>query len=102
MVWLDTMQIEFVIVCKFALARDAALPGLYVRDNERKQAQGVVRWNDRETQHVAIGDRHEEGLHRRPHFDGVLLEFVSDHSVEEFPDHLNEISNAQRAVPLSE
>ncbi len=77
------MQIEFVIICEFAFSRDSPFPGRDVRDDKREQAQCVVGWDDRETEHIAEGHGDEEGFHTAAHFEGMLFEFITEHSVQE-------------------
>jgi hypothetical protein len=87
----DSVQIVFVVFAKSAFARDAAFPGRDIRHDVRQQAECVKRRNDWQSEHIAKGDGHEEGLERAAQFYRVFLEFVANHSIEEFSGGLNEM-----------
>src|SRR5512143_2643942 len=92
---LQSMQVELVIVCKFALSQDPAFPGRNVRDDKGKQAQGVIGRDDRKTEHVAEGHGDEQGLHAAAYFDGVLFELVAEHPVKKLAHRLEETMSTQ-------
>jgi hypothetical protein len=63
-----------------------------------KEAQPIVRRNDRHPDHLAEQAEHEEPLHRGAHFQGLLRELLAGHSVQEFAQRISPWMGGSRAI----
>ena len=79
-----------MVLAELTLAQDTALPPRENPEGVREETEGVIRGQDRQTDHVAEDDEKEEALQPGVPLAGLLDVFVREHPVEELARRLPE------------
>lgn len=87
-----------VVGAQLALAQHMALPRFDLRYHPGKQAQPVIRREDRHAEHVAENAEDEQRLHRGADLERLLGDLVAGHAVQEFAQRPSPPAAARRAI----